>query len=90
MIRLIGALILLAGIGFGLYVGGWILFIGGIAQIIAALQVVPVVGTTIGIGIFKIVIASTIGMIIFWICAAIGIPMLVIGNDFWSYKRRRR
>lgn len=73
MSKLFGLLLILVGIGLGLYVGGYLLFIGGVVQIITAFQVFTVATTTvpsvaampIAFGLLKILMASIVGWIIF-------------------------
>lgn len=62
-----GALLMIIGIILGAYVGGWWAFVGGVMQIIAALQVVPVSAVGIGVGLLKVVSAGALGILTFYV-----------------------
>lgn len=64
MKAVIGIILILAGILLGIYVGGWLFFIGGIVQIIEQIQSTPVDAYAVAFGILKIILASAA----FWIC----------------------
>ena len=57
----IGLLLVLVGIVFGVWAGLWWAFVGGIMQIVAAVQASPVPGADIAWGIVKIIFAGAIG-----------------------------
>lgn len=61
MRNLIGWLIIIASILAGLYVGIWVMFAGGIIQIINSLNPVNAVG--IATGILKIIFCEMAGLI---------------------------
>ena len=69
MRKVLGILIAIIGIALGIYVGLWLMFIGGISQIINSIN--PVDGLGIAIGIAKIVFCE-IGGFIAWLGIAIG------------------
>jgi uncharacterized membrane protein HdeD (DUF308 family) len=52
----------------GLYVGGWLLFIGGVVQIVNTIKA-DVNGIQIGIGLIKIAVAPAIGWLAFTLTA---------------------
>lgn len=58
---LIGVLLILAGIVIGLWLGVWVLFIGGIIDIINQIKSPEFNGMVIAWGIVKIMIASGVG-----------------------------
>lgn len=68
----------IAGIALGLYVGVWLMFVGGILDIVAEikgeLELMP-----IGIGIVKMIFASFVG----WVSAAFLIVpgMVLVGAE---------
>lgn len=66
---IIGIIITILGIAGGIYVGFWLMFVGGICQIINSIN--PVDGLGIAIGIAKIVFCE-IGGFIAWLGIAIG------------------
>jgi hypothetical protein len=71
MKKIIGILIAIVGIALGIYVGAWLMFIGGIMQIVNSINPVNVLG--IELGIARIVFCE-IGVII----ANLGV---VIGSE---------
>jgi hypothetical protein len=71
MRKFIGALLILAGIALGLYVGGYLLFIGGIVQAFTALTVAPISAMGLAVGVFKVACAAFVGWLIFWVCTII-------------------
>lgn len=69
MKKILGILIAIIGIVLGIYVGFWLMFVGGISQIINSIN--PINGLGIAIGIAKIVFCE-IGGFIAWLGIAIG------------------
>ena len=69
MKKVLGIIFAILGIAGGIYVGFWLMFVGGISQIINSIN--PVNGLGIAIGIAKIIFCE-IGGIIAWIGIAIG------------------
>ena len=69
MKKIIGILIVIVGIALGIYVGAWLMFIGGITQIVNSIN--PVNGLGIALGIERIVFCE-IGGFIAWLGVAIG------------------
>jgi hypothetical protein len=70
---IIGLGIMVLGIITGVFVGGWVMFVGGIVQVINSLASTPVFALGIAIGIVRILFASMVG----WLVASVGI---VIGK----------
>lgn len=69
MKKIIGILIAIVGIALGIYVGVWLMFIGGITQIVNSIN--PVNGLGIAFGIARIVFCE-IGGLIAWLSVVIG------------------
>lgn len=69
MKKVLGIIFAILGIAGGIYVGFWLMFVGGISQIINSIN--PVNGLGIAIGIAKIIFCE-IGGIIAWLGIAIG------------------
>ena len=69
MKKIIGILIAIAGIALGIYVGVWLMFIGGIVQIVNSIN--PVNGLGIALGIARIIFWE-VGGLIAWLGIAIG------------------
>jgi len=63
MMKLIGALIIVAGVLLGLYLGLWVCLIGGIVQLVEACKADPVSSLGIAFGIVRILIASVVGWV---------------------------
>lgn len=61
MKKIIGILIAIAGIALGIYVGVWLMFVGGIVQIVNSFN--PVNGLGIALGIAKVVFCEIGGLI---------------------------
>ena len=69
MTKIIGILIAIVGIALGIYVGVWLMFIGGITQIVNSIN--PVNGLGIAFGIVRIIFGG-IGGFIAWLGVVIG------------------
>lgn len=69
MKKIIGILITIVGIALGIYVGVWLMFVGGIVQIINSIN--PTNGLGIALGIVRIVFCE-VGVLIAWLGIAIG------------------
>lgn len=65
MKKVIGILMAIVGIALGIYVGVWLMFVGGIVQIINSIN------PTNGLGIVRIVFYE-VGVLIAWLGIAIG------------------
>lgn len=66
---LVGTGIMILGIILGVYVGGWVMFVGGIVQFINSIASTPIYALGIAIGIVRIIFASMVG----WLVASVGI-----------------
>jgi len=67
----IGILLFLAGIGLGIYVGFWLMFVGGLIEIINAIKAPVTVVSDVGFGVLKMMFAGFTGAVTFWVCTAI-------------------
>jgi hypothetical protein len=67
--KILGIIIAIIGIALGIYVGFWLMFVGGITQIINSIN--PVNGLGIALGIAKIIFCE-IGGLIAWLGIVIG------------------
>lgn len=72
MRQVIGVLVILAGIAFGLYAGLWWAFIGGIVDVVEAVKASPVDAAGVAFGIAKVFFAGLIGWATFAFVAFIG------------------
>jgi len=76
--EIIGILLMIAGIALGVYVGLWLMFIGGIVQIIDALTAESIKGIAVAVGVVKIVFSNFLA----W---ASGSVLLIPGwKIFWK------
>lgn len=69
--------LIFAGFVLGVYVGLWLMFVGGIIAIVNAVQADPVNGSAIAWGIVRIVFASTAGGIV-------AVFLIQLGLKFWD------
>lgn len=78
MKKLLGVLIIIAGIAGGLYVGGWLLFAQPIIAACKAFDAGMLTGMIVGMTVLKCIFASVVGGFIAWIGSVIG--MLLINS----------
>ena len=73
--NILGLVLICGSIGLGIYVGFWLMFIGGIIEVINSIT--PVVNNAgIAWGIVKIIFADVIGIITFFVVGGIGALLL--------------
>lgn len=78
MKSVIGVLLIICGIVFGLYVGIWWSFIGGIVDITNEVKAVDVNSLNVAIGVAKIVFAGFAG----WVSAMVFmVPGIALAKD---------
>ena len=65
--RIIGVLLILIGVSLGLYVGVWLMFIGGIVQVIEQVKAPQLEAIQVAYGIARVVFAGFAG----WLAAVI-------------------
>lgn len=75
MRQLLGIFLILVGIVGGLYLGVYLMFIGGIIQVIKSVTPI-IIASGIAIGIARIMFASFVGWLTFIVCVAIGKSLL--------------
>lgn len=61
--KIVGALLMIVGIAFGIWAGLWWAFAGGIIDIVVAIQSNPIPAGTVAWGVIKILFAGVIGMV---------------------------
>lgn len=84
MRKVLGVLIGIVGFAVAVYVGLWLMFVGGIVQVIDAVQDDPVNGADVAWGVVRIVFASAATAFTFY--ASLGLAILVGG---WASDDRR-
>lgn len=70
--KIIGALLIIAGVVGGLYVGGWLMFVQPIMETCRAFDAGTLTGVMVGTTIFKCVLASPVGSVIAYIGVVLG------------------
>ena len=75
----IGVLLMVAGIGAGLYFGVWWGFIGGIVSVLNAFKATPIESMPVALGIVRVVFAGVIGWGAFAVLFIPGYVMVI--ND---------
>ena len=64
--KILGILLIIAGIALGFYLGVWVMFIGGIVTLVGQIPELSngnVDGITIGLGILRMMFATVVGII---------------------------
>ena len=82
MKTIIGLLICLLSVALGLYLGVWVMFVGGIIQIIKTVSSGDIQTGIIAWGIVKIVLAQFVGVLSAYILLIPGLVLLGFGNDY--------
>jgi uncharacterized BrkB/YihY/UPF0761 family membrane protein len=77
MRKTLGVIIAVVGGLLAAYVGLWLMFVGGIIQIVDAVQEDPVEGAEIAWGIVRVVFAGAATTLTFW---AIGFVAFLVGG----------
>ena len=72
----IGITLILLGIALGIYVGLWLMIVGGIIQVVNAFQVDPVSARDIAIGIVRVWLGGLVGAIVGAIPVMLGMAVL--------------
>jgi hypothetical protein len=68
---IIGVLLFVLGIAAGLYVGFWVMLVGGFLEIIDAIKAPVTSASEIGFGLLRIMFSSAVGALTFWFCTLI-------------------
>jgi len=76
MKTIFGLLLMLLSIALGIYLGVWVMFIGGIAQFIRACQTTPIEAMQIACGLARFFFAGAVGWVSFGVLFAFGRAML--------------
>lgn len=84
--KLIGLVVGICGIVYGIYFGFWVMFIGGLVDIIDTIKAPVTSASIIGFGVLKMMFASFIGALIVWVSVALG---GLIGLSSTPRRRRR-
>lgn len=72
MKEFIGLLLIVVGVLLGAYVGGWLMFIGGIVGIIEAIRNTTLIPMDVAVNVAKIVFSGFVGQFIFLFFSALG------------------
>lgn len=79
MSKFLGVVFIVVGVLLGLYVGGYVCFIGGIVQVVDAVRAEVLVSSELAWGIAKIVFAGLVGLLS-------GIVPFIAGQFFLAIK----
>ena len=77
MKKIIGSLLMIAGIVGGLYVGGWLMFIQPIIDVCKAFDAGTLTGMIVGVTVLKCIFASVVGTIIAYLGCMIGAKIYI-------------
>ena len=80
--KVIGILFFIFGIIFGLYVGGWLMFVKPIIEAAQAFDSDTLTGAMIAITVLKCVFASAVGSFIYCICCLISNVLNMLSTDY--------
>lgn len=70
---ILGVLLILTGIAVGVYVGVWVMFVGGIKEVVDGFNVEPNADSSkIAWGVVRVVFASTVGVFVGFIIGGAG------------------
>ena len=76
MRNIIGFLIIAIGAVLGVYVGFWLMFVGGISEVIEFFKTQNADSLSVALSIAKIIFASGVGAVIFWVSYLTGMMIL--------------
>ena len=75
MKNFLGVLLIILGVITGIYLGGWVMFIGGIIDVIQVVQVPPIIPGDLAIGIAKIFLCE-FGFMLGWVIGIVGLYVI--------------
>ena len=87
--KIVGMIVAIFGIVLGVYTGFWVMFVGGIIDIIDVFKAPGTDGGVVAIALLKIFGAGLVGGIIAWGGIILG-AMLGFTSNVRFYGRRRR
>ena len=94
MREVFGVILMILSVVLGLYVGVWLCFIGGIADVVNEIQNLitdnPVDGVAVGWGVVKIIFSGFLGSVTFYALFFPGCTMTLGGFKIKSFKIKRR
>jgi len=80
-LAIIGILLFAFGIAAGIYVGFWVMFIGGIMEIIDTIKAPVTQASEIGFGVLRMFFAGAVAGFTFWFCALISGLFIIAAVD---------
>lgn len=86
MRKIVGVLFILGGLALAIYVGLYLMFVGGIVQIAESVGAEPTNGDGVAWGVVRVVFASPAFGLIFWFFVALGLALI----ESHPYRRQRR
>ena len=73
---LVGLLVILGGVALGVYVGGYLLFIGGIIQVVTACTAAEVSAVAVVWGVAKVLSATFVGSLSAFVVTVLGLGIM--------------
>lgn len=81
MRKLIGMLLIAAGVLGGVYVGVWLMFIRPILEVCGAFDNGTLTAMLIGVTVFKVIFAGVTGIAIIWLGFVLGAIIIQLGGS---------
>lgn len=75
MRKMLGGLLIAVGLAAGLYVGVWLMFIGGIVQVIETIRAPELSAVDVAVGVARVVFAGLVGWLSAMLCVIPGFLM---------------
>lgn len=76
---ILGILLIIAGVALGLYVGFWLMFIGGIIQFVDAVKADPAEASGVAWGVVKIFLGGAGGLLAGFLTILVGLGLIADG-----------
>ena len=77
--KILGIILCILSVFIGLYVGGWLLFIGGIVQVVESIKMTPINSFGIAIGILRTFCSGAVGVLSFYLSFIVGLKLWMGG-----------
>lgn len=77
--KVLGLVLIATGVLLGLYVGGWLMFVGGIVALVEAFKVSPIEALDVALAIVRIMLAGAAGEIAAVVLLFPGAAMMATG-----------
>jgi len=81
LFAIVGILLFIGGICAGIYVGFWLMFVGGIMDIVNTIKAPVTEASQIGWGVLKMMFAGFTGAMTFYFCAFVAGAFIAAAAD---------